>query len=89
MGRPKKYATAAERQAAYRQRHADAYVSVEIELDATTAETLRKIAEFADMPQREIGAQILKIGLTNFPWLSGVALPFKRRLRNNPDGPKK
>jgi hypothetical protein len=64
--RPKKYANAAERQAAYRERN----VLIEIRLDAKTADTLTRLAQDFDLPRAELATQVLKHGLLNRNWAS-------------------
>lgn len=62
--RPKLYASAAERQAAYRAR----VNTLEIRLDATTTDTLTRIAQNLDVPRAELIAQVIKHGLLNRNW---------------------
>ena len=62
--RPRKYASAAERQAAYRAQN----VLLEIKLDAKTADTLTQLAQDFDLPRSEFAAQVLKHGLLNRNW---------------------
>ena len=62
--RPKLYASAAERQAAYRARVG----TMEVRLDATTIDTLSKIAQALDVPRAELVAQVIKHGLLNRDW---------------------
>jgi len=82
MGRPRKYANDAEKQAAFRARWAP--LSVNIESD--TVNTVRKVAEFYDVSQSEIVSQALKFAFLNHPafQMTGVALPFKRLPKANP-----
>ena len=62
--RPKLYASAAERQAAYRARVG----TMEVRLDATTIDTLSRIAQALDVPRAELVAQVIKPGLLNRDW---------------------
>lgn len=62
--RPKLYASAAERQAAYRARVG----TMEVRLDATTIDTLSRIAQALDVPRAELVAQVIKHGLLNRDW---------------------
>lgn len=75
MGRPKKYATAAERQAAFRQRYATLSVRVQTE----TAETIADIAKTLDHPQTEVINSMIVFALLNYNWkvlgLFGKRLP--------------
>lgn len=82
MGRPRKYATDAERQAAYRAR----YCEVIGRVSCDTEDTLNKIANLHDVPRTEVINSVLMFGLLNYPWLSGVPLFGKRlpRLSGSP-----
>lgn len=75
MGRPKKYADAAERQAAYRQR----YEVITIRLERETVETLDRLAKYLDVPRTEVVASLVKFALLNRNWfllgLFGKRLP--------------
>lgn len=89
MGRPRKYASDAERQAAYRAR----WARLSVDIEAQTVETVRKISEATDTAQSEVVNQLLKFALLNRNWLDGTAFPFKslRKMsgnvrRQNPDG---
>ena len=62
--RPKTYASAAERQAAYKAR----YAVLEVRLDPTTADTITKIAQQLDVPRAELLVQLVKHGLLNRNW---------------------
>ena len=62
--RPKLYASAAERQAVYRARVG----TMEVRLDATTIDTLSRIAQALDVPRAELVAQVIKHGLLNRDW---------------------
>ncbi len=62
--RPKLYASAAERQAAYRARVG----TLEVRLDATTIDTLSRISQALDIPRVELVAQVIKHGLLNRDW---------------------
>jgi hypothetical protein len=57
--RPKKYASAAERQAAFRAR----FVTVPVRLDATTADTLTRLASSLDVPRTEVMVNLIKHAL--------------------------
>lgn len=88
MGRPRKYASDAERQAAYRAR----WGRMTVDIDRATVETIQKISEAHDLSISEVANQLFKFALLNFPWLSGVALPNKKLgkasgsvRRSNPD----
>lgn len=81
MGRPRKYASAAEKQAAYRNR----YTIVEARLVPETAETLDRIAEALDVPRTEVVNSMINFALLNRNWftlgLFGKRLPYQK----NPD----
>lgn len=62
--RPKKYASDAERQAAYKAR----YAVLEVRLDNTTADTITRIAQELDVPRVELMSQLIKHGLLNRNW---------------------
>ena len=57
--RPKKYASAAERQAAFRAR----FVTVSTRMDATTADTLTRLAQAWDVPRAEVVVNLVKHAL--------------------------
>jgi len=65
MGRPRKYADDAAKQAAYRER----YAVIETRLEHETAETLQKIADYLGTSRNEVIASIIKFGLLNRNWL--------------------
>jgi len=65
MGRPRVYASDAERQAAYR----DRYAVIDCRVEKETAETLTKIATYLDVPRTEVIASLLKFALLNRNWL--------------------
>lgn len=75
-GRPRKYASAAERQRAYRQR----YVIVEARVIPETAATLDKLSELLDVPRTEVLNSMINFALLNRNWhtlgLFGKRLPF-------------
>lgn len=80
MGRPRIYASDAERLEAFRNRWGTMTVSVEKE----TVETIKEIAEIYDVSQSEVANQLFKFALLNFPWKSGKAFPNKRLPKQNP-----
>ncbi len=63
-GRPKKHASAADRQAAYRARG----VPIEFRADATTADTLTRIAGALDVSRAELLLSMTKFALANHDW---------------------
>jgi hypothetical protein len=62
--RPKLYASAAERQAAYRER----FATIEVRLDPATVDTLSQIAQTLDVPRAAVIEQVIKHGLLNRDW---------------------
>lgn len=89
MGRPRKYASDAERQAAYRARWAR--LSVDIQPDLV--QTIQEIADIHDVSISEVTSQLIRFALLNFAWKSGVAFPNRLMgkasgsvRRRNPDG---
>lgn len=75
MGRPRKFATAAERQAAYR----DRYGIRQIRLRKETLATIDDIASQLDVPSTEVIASLVNFALLNYNWrtlgLFGKRLP--------------
>lgn len=63
-GRPKKYASAAERQAAYRTRASE----IGFRADSGTIETLSRIAETIDVPRTDLLLSMVKFALANHDW---------------------
>lgn len=64
MARPKQYANAAEKQAAYRSR----YVLREVRLKHETAESIDAICAAIDLPFTEVANQLLQFALANRAW---------------------
>ena len=75
MGRPRKYATAAERQAAYRDRYATPTIRVLKETDANVQDIAREL----DVPATEVYNSLINFALLNRNWralgLFGKMLP--------------
>ena len=65
-GRPKKYASAAERQAAFRER----YPTINVRTEPHIKGTVRKIAEEFDVSEAEVINSLIKFALTNRNWQS-------------------
>ena len=92
MARPKKYANAAEKQAAYRAR----YKVIDARLQDDTVAALDRIAADLDVPRTEVISSLLKFALTNRNWLQlglfGKRLPnaaeaaFFKRIKGPEDG---
>lgn len=83
MGRPRKYASDAERQAAFRNR----WGTLSVQIEPETVQTVQELAEFYDASQSEIVSQALKFAFLNHAAFqkTGVALPFKRMRKQNPE----
>ena len=62
--RPRKYANAAERQAAYRQR----YATVGVRMARETAETLERVSAETGVPVTELARQMILFALANRNW---------------------
>jgi hypothetical protein len=80
MARPKKYASAAERQAAYRAR--EAHRLIEVRLPPGVVESLDSIAADTDISRNELVYRLIAFALTSRNWrtfASGYRLP-----RSNP-----
>lgn len=84
--RPRKYASDAERQAAYRSR----YPMLEFRAEPNTTETLTRIAENLDINRSELLLSMVKFALANHDWarfgLTHKTLPF---YKGNPMASKK
>lgn len=78
MGRPRKYATDADRQAAYRER----YAVIQIRLSPETAATLDKLADYLDTDRTEVANSLINFALLNRNWetlgLFGKRLPRQK-----------
>jgi hypothetical protein len=75
MARPRKYASDADRQAAYR----DRYALVEIRLPHHTLETLNKAAELYGVSRNEMIYNLIAFALANRDWMGGGGLYAKLR----------
>lgn len=88
-GRPKKYASAAERQAAYRAR----YAIVEARLKPDTVQALDRIAEARDLARTDLLADLIVWALANRDWYGAtrytrpVAPMTRRAARAGGDDP--
>lgn len=84
--RPRKYASDAERQAAFRARN----VMVEFRAENKTADTLNKIADEIDVSRSDLVLSMVKFALTNHDWarfgLTHKTIPF---YKGNPMATKK
>lgn len=78
MARPSKYANAAERQAAYRER----YEVIDIRVTKETGETLKALAAHLDTSRNELVNSMLIFALLNRNWavlgLFGKRLPYAK-----------
>lgn len=90
MGRPRKYATDAERVAAHRAR----YAVGEFRVIPETMATLDAIAQHFDVPRTEVVNSLINFALTNRNWFAqglwGKRLPFNAapKSRGTGDGGK-
>jgi hypothetical protein len=66
MGRPRLYATPAERQKAYRSRG----VVKSFRTEAQTAQTIEKLAETFDVSENEVLNSLVKFALLNRAWFT-------------------
>lgn len=64
MARPKKYGSAAERQAAYRHR----YVVMDVRVKPETAATLDALCTSMDISRNDVINQLLQFALANRAW---------------------
>ncbi len=67
--RPRKYASDAERQAAYR----DRYAVLTVRVTKEKAETLERIAAARDVPRTDLVADLISYALANRDWLNAPA----------------
>lgn len=78
MARPSKYATPAERQAAYRAR----YEIIEMRVVKETGETLTALSKHLDVPRTELINSLINFALLNRNWatlgLFGKRLPYSK-----------
>ena len=78
MARPPKYATAAERQKAYRER----YEIIEMRVVKETGETLTALSAHLDVPRTELINSLINFALLNRNWatlgLFGKRLPYSK-----------
>lgn len=81
MGRPKTYATAAERQAAFRQR----YPSIAVRVKPETKETIARLCEALDMSEAEVVNQLLQFALANRAWHTSPRFTSLLPRKENPD----
>lgn len=83
MGRPRKYESAADRQAAYRER----YGVRQIRLRKETLATIDDIAAQLDVPSTEVIASLVNFALLNYNWrtlgLFGKRLPHASDAKEN------
>lgn len=79
MARPRKYATDAERQAAFRKR----YTTVTVRVQDDTAQTIAELAKTLDVPQTEVINSMIIFALLNRNWHT-LGLFGKRLPRANP-----
>ena len=81
MGRPSKYASAAEKQAAFRAR----YPTISVRVEERTKETVKMLMQHYDESEAEIVNAALKYFFINYAW-QHTPLYGKRLPRANPIG---
>lgn len=83
MGRPRKYASDAEKAKAHRER----WVIKSFRTEKDTAETIAKLAEFTDESEAEVINSLIKFALLNRNWftlgLFGKRMPRADDLERN------
>lgn len=84
-GRPKKYASAAERQAAYRKGTGGETSVRDVRLKNETWETIERLAETVDMSRNEMMHQLLQFALTNRAWHGAARFTSLLPRRENPE----
>jgi hypothetical protein len=80
MGRPKQYANAAERQAAFRAR----YPTLTVRTKPETKETITRLMEALDLSESEIVNQLLQFALANRVWLTSPRFTSLLPRKENP-----
>lgn len=82
MGRPRQYATPAEKQAAFRTR----YPSINVRTKPETKETIAALCDALDLSEAEIVNQLLQFALTNRAWHTAPMFTSLLPRKENPDG---
>lgn len=86
MARPRKYASEADRQRAFRER----YPTISVRTERDTKDTIMRLAEFTDTSEAEVVNSLLKFALLNRSWftlgLFGKRLPHANPLQGVKDG---
>lgn len=81
MARPRLYASAAERQAAYRERSK----VIEIRVTAKVGDTLDRLAEKLDISRNELAYNLIAFALANRDWANAPLYARLPGARRNPD----
>ena len=82
-GRPRKYASAAEREAAFRQR----WARKTFRMDPETAKTIERLSEFADESESTVLHSLVTFALLNRSWFT-LGL-FGKRLAGEQQGKRR
>lgn len=82
-GRPRKYASAAEREAAFRER----WARKTFRMDPETAKTIERLSEFADESESTVLHSLVTFALLNRSWFT-LGL-FGRRLAGEQQGKRR
>lgn len=82
MGRPRTYATAAEKQAAFRAR----YPTLTVRTKPTTKETITQLCKAMDLSESDVVNQLLQFALTNRAWHTEPMFTSLLPRKENPDG---
>lgn len=82
MPRAKQYATAAEKQAAFRAR----YVMVDLRMKRETADVIDSLCEALDLPRTEVLNQLIQFALANRAWHTAPRFTSLLPRKENPDG---
>jgi hypothetical protein len=81
MGRPKQYASPAEKQAAFRAR----YPSINVRTKPETKETIAALMQALDLSEAEIVNQLLQFALANRAWHTSPMFTSLLPRKENPD----
>lgn len=81
MGRPKQYATPAERQAAFRAR----YPLLSVRTKPETKDTITRLCQSMDLSESEVVNQLLQFALANREWHTSPLFTRLLPRKENPD----
>lgn len=80
MGRPKQYASAAEKQRAFRER----YPTLTVRTKPETKETIGRLCHALDLSESEVVNQLLQFALANRAWLTSPMFTSLLPRKENP-----